>query len=803
MKDAHKSVKGVSGAVGRAKIHMGNWTNRGNLGKISNLQRELGKLESERDDLGKELERPDVANNEVKFRTVKAQFDAKEKEIEETLRKIEDIEKYPELGKRNLKSYGQWFKNRSSSLRDAKDKAGGKIVSGYSKLKAKTSGVLSVVFAIVIFVAMLVLTQTAGSAYFPVNAWQILVFLVLAILIALIKISLSEDESAEEEAKEIAGLMILIGTIIAIVIGTVSGGFTWASFIFCIICGLYLYFDFLTDNVIVSFLLFIGMCFLIFLTMSGWIDMFSVQVEKLAVEAGFDEAIETSIHSISDGASDVWLMLSDPNGWFQKEQQEKDMEKAEGQSKKALEITAATMWPSSVNMGETANLAVEVENFGEKDAENAEIYVKVDKDDLGHISVRGYDDEEGKALRYIGDVLSGTTARHVFSVSAPPDCIGTFKLVSGVEYDYEVIATGDIAVISKDRYEELRRQGKMKPTRHVTTSGGGPVSVNVQTDKDEPIPVRVGGESSGDDVQVQVVVLNHGSSTGTLWLTDVVVKLPKGFEIHEDVKEDGKGRTDKYCDLLECKDNRRGCKTNDTDYEYYHVAAFGGDDCGEFIGDHLPDTSKGSGEEETEDAVEPPDEGEEPDEGGEEDEEEDLEDHCNALEDRRIFTCDMTYTPVGDDELSFPKHLPFMVDIKYLYGYEKKTSFSVKAGFLKKGEKPKKCEDGKTSPPEDGSGDGAGSSAVCKVANGGEPIESGEDYAKYKLEGEGPDKGVKTCKSGSVCVSPANLKCDGASLTVEPLPWVPSPLESSCEETVTIVLSDDSTCEVKIIVPLK
>ncbi len=330
--------------------------------------------------------------------------------------------------------------------------------------------------------------------------------------------------------------------------------------------------------------------------------------------------------------------------------------------RQALEITDVSIWPGTVYVGDTANLVVEVENYGKKDAENAEIYVKVDKDDLGHISVRGYDDEEGKALRYVGDVLSGTTARHAFSVGAPSDCVGTFKLTCGVSYGYEVVAIGDIVVISKERFDELRRERKMRPTRHVTISGGGPVSVNVQTDKDKPIPIHFAdevGDGAGThtEVQVHVTVHDHRSSSGTLRLTDMIVKLPKGFKIHEDANEEDTG---KYCDLVEYPGR------NDDDYEYYHVKAFAGDYCAGYIGELT------NGESDVK-------------ENG------DGKDYCNVLKGWRTFMCDMMYLPSEAVDLSSPRHLPFQVDVGYVYSSEKKVSFGVGTRSVDDDEKLKMC----------------------------------------------------------------------------------------------------------------
>ncbi len=618
LKSAQNSVRGIAGAVGRMKIGVGNWSNRSNMGKVSNLQGRLKSLDTERLSLENKLK---GAADEISIKKYSALLEVKDYEIKETLKKIELIEEHPELVKRNTRK----LVGLGKGVKDGAGKAVNGAINGYSKHKAKIAGAVSTVCAFLILGLLLWMKVIGNSVYIPVTWAQIIVFMFFALLLEVIKSSMSEDKAGENEAREIIFILAVLALIITAAIRDPAVGF-WTSLIFCAIISAYLLMDFYTDSALVSIVLAIVMIVIIYFTAAGWMDTLGVETEKLAVQTGFAEAIETSIGAVSEGASDVWMMITNPNGWYAQREMEQNAQKDPAASDRAVEITTAKITPSIVNLGDEINLLIEIENFGDRDttkpARNVEISAKKTDNHQTHFALEGSEEEGTEVIRYVGDIISGAGAQEVFEITAPPAppdpgaCIATFKLEAGVSYGYDVDSMGDIFIIGRKRYDELVKQDKLVQEKQVAKSSSGPVSVSIMTNLPQPIPVVKGTKFS-----IHFGIVNTRSSNGKVNVTGVDIAIPKEFV----------PVTGGTCKL---------CKLPDTDDESFVHYSFKG------LYDSEPDT-------------------------------------CTANPDKslliggdiKIFKCEMEYN--DDKEIPFKKPMDLHVNIDYIYKYTTTTSFTV------------------------------------------------------------------------------------------------------------------------------
>ena len=650
--DYQKAYKSTRGALGLKNSIMGKLVSHGvesnkvNMGKIAQLQSRLKELDKEekrwQDELGNI--NPDDENAVSEERKAQAELEVIRAEIQETLRKIEDIEKHPELAKRmyvrgsgwlggkkdSVKSHskraGGWLTKKGKGIRDGKDKAVNGAVNAYSHHKAMIFGWISTICAFIILIILYYMKVLAGSVYIPVSGWQIFIFMLLAILFEVIKTSMDTDAQSRNEAREIITLLAVLALIFTAAIRDPAVGF-WTSLIFCAILSLYLLMDFYTNSALVSIVLAIVMMVVISFTAAGWMNELGVQAEKLAIQTGFAEAIETSIGAVSESMADVWLMITDPNGWYAKQEMEQNAQKDESATDRAVEITTTKITPSIVNLGDEVNLLVEVENFGNRDttkpARDVEISVTKGENHREHFSLEGSEDE---VVRYIGDLMSGTGVQEVFEITAPSDCIATFQLDVGVSYGYDVDAVADIFIIGKKRYDELVKQDKFVPEKQVAKSTSGPVSVSLMTNLPQPIPVDVGTQFS-----IHFGIVNTRSSSGEINATRVEIAIPTDFipvlndeEVYENCK---------LCELVDSD----GTIADDS-FVYYSLKE---------MYDGNSDT-------------------------------------CSVNADKslllggdiKIFKCVMQYD--GKDDISFKKPKDLHVSMDYIYGYTKTVSFTVR-----------------------------------------------------------------------------------------------------------------------------
>ena len=656
--DYQKAYKSTRGALGLKNSIMGKLVSHGvesnkvNMGKIAQLQSRLKELDKEEKRWQNELGNidPDDENAVSEERKAQAELEVIRAEIQETLRKIEDIEKHPELAKRmyvrgsgwlggkkdSVKSHskraGGWLTKKGKGIRDGKDKAVNGAVNAYSHHKAMIFGWISTICAFIILIILYYMKVLAGSVYIPVSGWQIFIFMLLAILFEVIKTSMDTDAQSRNEAREIITLLAVLALIFTAAIRDPAVGF-WTSLIFCAILSLYLLMDFYTNSALVSIVLAIVMMVVISFTAAGWMNELGVQAEKLAIQTGFAEAIETSIGAVSESMADVWLMITDPNGWYAKQEMEQNAQKDESATDRAVEITTTKITPSIVNLGDEVNLLVEVENFGNRDttkpARDVEISVTKGENHREHFSLEGSEDE---VVRYIGDLMSGTGVQEIFEIAAPPAppaegaCIATFQLDVGVSYGYDVDAVADIFIIGKKRYDELVKQDKFVPEKQVAKSTSGPVSVSLMTNLPQPIPVDVGTQFS-----IHFGIVNTRSSSGEINASRVEIAIPTDFipvlndeEVYENCK---------LCELVDSD----GTIADDS-FVYYSLKE---------MYDGNSDT-------------------------------------CSVNADKslllggdiKIFKCVMQYD--GKDDISFKKPKDLHVSMDYIYGYTKTVSFTVR-----------------------------------------------------------------------------------------------------------------------------
>ncbi|RLG13933.1 MAG: hypothetical protein DRN71_03935 [Candidatus Nanohalarchaeota archaeon] len=666
VKKAYGSARGFLGLRGGLENQLvnrlGNWSNRANMGKIAQLQNRLGELDDEERSWRHNLDNAETEEEEKKYSDELKVIEAEKKDL---LEKIELIEKHPELAKRLHVRGSRWLGNRKKNIKgggrklvglgkgvkDGANKAVNGAIDGYHKHKVWVAGKISTFCAFLILVILYYMKVLAHSDYIPINGWQILVFAFFAILLEVIKSSMSEDKAGENEAREIIFILALLAMVITVSIRDPSVGL-WTSLIFCAIISAYLLMDFYTDSALVTIVLAIVMMVIIYFTAAGWMDTLGVETEKLAVQTGFGDAIKTSFDAIGEGASDVWLMITNPNKWYAKKEAEDNAQKDPTASDRAVEITTAKITPTIVNLGDEINLLVEIENFGDRDttkpARDVEISAKKIGDHQKHFALEGSQDEEdAEVIRYVGDIISGAGAQEAFEIKAPPvkdtdePCIATFELETGVSYGYDVDTMGNIFIIGRKRYDELVKQDKLVQEKQVAKSTSGPVSVSIMTNLPQPIPVENGTEFS-----IHFGIVNTRSSGGKVNVTSVDIAIPKEFV---PALKDAAYKNCKLCHLVDSDDNPI------VDESFAHYSLKG-------LYDGGPDT-------------------------------------CSANPDKslliggdiKIFKCVIQYNKTIGDDIPFKKPMDIHVSIDYIYKYTKTVSFTVRKRDIDAEEDITKC----------------------------------------------------------------------------------------------------------------
>lgn len=524
LEDQHRTNEGHK-FFGKVKIPvLSGMKNRGrerNIRSTDSLLEDRRNAVERQNDLKEKLKGLDESDPE--YKKAKDQLDQVDKEIDEIDKEIKLFDEHPELLKRSWFKIGRAGRNAGKGLRNKRQEIGSGIRNAWSSSKAKAVDILQMLLPLAVFVVLLYMAVFHyESSYFPINLNQAVIFILITLAAGAVKYSMTEDEGAEDEAREIVAFLVIIGTLIAIAIN-----FSWTGFIFCIFLGLFVFFDYLTDSLVFSFIMFVLMLFLLYFTMTGWLNIIGIQVENVAMQTGFGEAVDTSLRALGDAWSDIWLMVTNPNGWYAKQQAEAAAQKDEGETNRALELTTTQITPSVINRGDDANVIVGVENYATEDltkyARDAVIFVRKKGDLSGYITLETLGDLDE---RYVGDLLAGTTAQEIFEIETYASCSGTFNIEAGVHYEYSAVSTGSVFVIGVDRYDELIKQGKFVPVRQETKSSSGPVSVSVLTNIPQPIPVVDSKEFS-----LHFSFLNLRSGEGMANLRDVDITLPEEFQI--------------------------------------------------------------------------------------------------------------------------------------------------------------------------------------------------------------------------------------------------------------------------------
>ncbi|MFH1431940.1 MAG: hypothetical protein ABIG84_01870 [archaeon] len=671
-KKAYKSARGFLGIRGGLQdrlVKIGNDSNRKNMGKIAEMQKRLGDLGREEQQWNNLLKSAQTEGDEKKCEAELQVIAAEKKDL---LDKIRLIEEHPELAKRMYvrgsgfgKRVGGLLRGGSKKFRKGKETLGKGIAEGWSAHKQKIISAIQLLLPIVVFGLMFYYSWSVPDI-FPVGWLSMFIFIIVALLSGAVKSSMSENKADEGEAREIVFIIVLIGTLLALL----ANGFTWTALVFCVIMGAYIFFDFITDSLVFSILMFFIMFFIISLTMSGWMDIMGIEVEKVAQQTGFYEAITQSMDALSAGFGDVWFMITDPYGWQTKQQMEAAAKKGEGETDRALEITTVRVTPNIVNRGDEAMIMVEVENFGKEDttrpARDAVVYLKriteYDNPAFNVVLETGTDID----VKYVGDILSGTSAQEGFDVTAPSGCVGTFRLQAGVHYGYDVDAIGDVFVIDRERYGELTKQDQLDPEKQVTTSTSGPVSVSLKTNLPQPIPVVKGCDidpatPNPDCKQFSLFfgIMNTKSSNGVVTVKDVEIEMPKQFKPSVvGINSDGGDKYNCRLCLINSEDNIYSLKylylgkkwdVKDSDPTEDGVCTFAA---------KLPVQS---------------------------------ENYLEVTGDMNIFKCDMYYQGDAGEDVYFKKPLNVKVNIDYEYNSTKEVSFSVRKQMTDDPETVVKC----------------------------------------------------------------------------------------------------------------
>jgi len=619
--DYHTKVSPASTLQSWMPKHIGRHRNKNSL---ESSMKNLKNLQTEQENLNREAK---TTITDARRRWITQRLEEIDREIIEVEKKIELFEDHPELLKRGAKRIGDGINKTHNGINAIKDWSVNGAVDGYHRHKAKIAGAISTVCAFIILFLLMWMKVVGDSVYIPVNWIQIVIFMLLALLLETIKTSMDEDAQSRNEAREIIFLLVALTLILTAAIKDPAVGF-WTSLIFCAIISVYLLLDFYTNSALVSIVLAIVMMVVISFTAAGWMDELGVQTEKLAVQTGFAEAIETSINSVSEGVSDVWLMITNPNAWYAQREMEQNAQKDPAASDRAVEITTAKITPSIVNLGDEINLLIEVKNFGDRDttkpARDVEISAKKIGNHQQHFELEGSTDEEAEVTRYVGDIMSNTGAQEVFEIKAPPAppdpgaCIATFRLEAGVSYGYDVDAMGNIFIIGGERYDELVKQDKFVPEKQVAKSSSGPVSVSIMTNLPQPIAV-----DDGTKFSIHFGIVNTRSSNGKVNVTGTDIAIPKEFVPVED-------GTCKLCKLPD---------TGDELFDHYSFRGLYNDDESDTCSVNADKTLLIGG-------------------------------------DIKIFKCEMEYEGTGD--IPFKKPMEVHVSIDYIYKYTKTVSFTVR-----------------------------------------------------------------------------------------------------------------------------
>ena len=191
--------------------------------------------------------------------------------------------------------------------------------------------------------------------------------------------------------------------------------------------------------------------------LNAWTPILSDKTQNIQAQLGISEKTEGTFSAMSDGMSDIWLMLTDPAKW--QENKNNDLGKQEG-GDLALEITSVKSMPTTVMPEDEYTMMFELKNLGKNDATTVKVGARVEARALKHGSyiIDSNNEDKNVAWLYlsIDDVHPQEQRFESFDIVAP-NCAGTFTTTSYVEYSYNAIATTNLELIWKT--EQLRTGG--------------------------------------------------------------------------------------------------------------------------------------------------------------------------------------------------------------------------------------------------------------------------------------------------------------------------------------------------------
>jgi len=282
---------------------------------------------------------------------------------------------------------------------------------------------------------------------------------------------------------------------------------------------------------------------------SGWGVAVTQKIDSLGTQLGATTGISTegTGDKISAMFNDTWLLLTNPNAWYEK-QNAIGTTRDEGATSAALEITKIEALPASMNSKDTFDISFELENKGTKHAQN--IYLGAKATTLanacgkingkfcnlacimnadGTITPKDLEQiKDGCPIdKAVKDIAPLEKRFDTFGFRAP-ECPGTYSVSAMVIYDYDVDATLNMQMISRDYYNELIRNNKMVWIDELSTTSAGPFKLSLRTDRKQPIPDTNEGGRTPQKFRIYLGFVNEHQGRAVMNFANI--GLPKEFE---------------------------------------------------------------------------------------------------------------------------------------------------------------------------------------------------------------------------------------------------------------------------------
>lgn len=194
------------------------------------------------------------------------------------------------------------------------------------------------------------------------------------------------------------------------------------------------------------------------------------------------------------------------------------------EGREALKIINAEIKPSRTYPEDEINFIFELENKGNKPAENIRLSLNLDKEAQ---NFGAYTSGVGSGTNYIYDEPLSPKEKRYYSIPiTAPACYGkSFKALLGVNYYYESASINNLEIIESNYYKELLKQDKVKLKKGESLCSSGPFNINIKTSLDQPIP---------SDKKFAIYLEVENNDRGTGYLKKLVFYIPKELEKVED-----------------------------------------------------------------------------------------------------------------------------------------------------------------------------------------------------------------------------------------------------------------------------